>query len=72
MSDETDAAAPEVHYPPSQRRRPRIIPSRFAQPHYNDRHKSVRLLNNSQGLQSKQLNLMMLGGYHCVHDNHLI
>ena len=49
---EIDAATPEVNYPPSQRRRPRIIPSRFDQSKYNDRHKSVRLFNHTQRLET--------------------
>ena len=52
MSDETDTAAPEVHNPPSQRTRPRIIPSRFDRTHSN-RHKSVRLLPHVQRSESK-------------------
>ena len=51
---ETDASAPgsEVNYPPPQRRRPRIIPSRSDQPQLN-RYKSVRLVHQLQSTESK-------------------
>ena len=47
--------APEFHYPPSQRRRPRIIPSRSDQPQINRHYKSVRLVHQShdQSTESK-------------------
>ena len=40
---EIDTATAEVHYPPSQKRRVRIIPSSSGKRHY-DRHQSVRLV----------------------------
>ena len=53
MSNETVLeTAAEVHRLPSQRRRPRIIPSRSDKPQIN-RYKSVRLVRQFQSTESK-------------------
>ena len=49
---EIDTAVPEVHYPPSRKRRVRIIPSSSNKSHH-DRHQSIRLVYQTKSSESK-------------------